>query len=40
MNEKGIEVEPLGSLDLKGFHRPIEAHSVVSLTDAEPGECN
>lgn len=35
-----IEVEPLGSLDLKGFHRPIEAHSVVSLTDAEPGECN
>lgn len=35
-----IEVEPLGSLDLKGFHRPIEAHSVVSFTDAEPGECN
>ena len=35
-----IEVEPLGSLELKGFHRPIEAHSVVSLTDAEPGECN
>jgi class 3 adenylate cyclase len=33
-----IEVEPLGSLDLKGFHRPIEAHSVVSFTDAEPGE--
>ena len=35
-----IEVEPLGSLELKGFHRPIEAHSVVSFTDAEPGECN
>jgi class 3 adenylate cyclase len=35
-----IEVEALGSLELKGFHRPIETHSVVSFTDAEPGECN
>ena len=35
-----IEAEALGSLELKGFHRPIEAHSVVSFTDAEPGECN
>jgi hypothetical protein len=26
-----VEVEPVGELTLKGFHRPITAHNIVRL---------
>ena len=31
--EELVEAEPLGTLELKGFRRPVAAHNVVRLRD-------
>jgi DNA-binding response OmpR family regulator len=33
--EELVEVEPVGELTLKGFHRPITAHNVLQLKDGK-----
>jgi class 3 adenylate cyclase len=33
-----VEAEPLGELELKGFHRPVSAYNVGGLKEAEDGE--
>jgi adenylate cyclase len=41
--EDFVEVEPVGDLHLKGFHRPVPAFNVVRLkstpTDPDSGSC-
>ena len=29
--EELVEVEPVGELTLKGFHRPVTAHNILGL---------
>jgi len=29
--ENVVEVEPVGELTLKGFHRPVSAHNILRL---------
>jgi adenylate cyclase len=39
--EELVQVEPIGELTLKGFHRPVEALSIVGLGaagSAPPGK--
>jgi class 3 adenylate cyclase len=41
--EELVQVEPVGELTLKGFHRPVEAFSIVGLGEAgsaPPGQGN
>jgi adenylate cyclase len=35
--EPRVEVVPLGSLDLRGFHHPVPAYNLLRLLDGEPG---
>jgi adenylate cyclase len=38
MIEDLLEVEPLGELVLKGFHRPVGAYNVLAIHDAAPAD--
>ena len=38
MTEDLLEVEPLGELMLKGFHRPVGAYNVLAIRDAAPAD--